>query len=93
MGWSGVKSIKGLREVEQTYERLAMFHNEMAVSVVRKFSGFSPREEGEKEEVERFIVCLARLDAWVVTVVRCLTARETCWVSGGSWTQTHRDGC
>lgn len=41
--------------------------------VVREFVGFNLRGDGKEGEAERSIVCLARVDSLLVTMMSCLT--------------------
>lgn len=61
----------------------------MAMWAVREYSGFNCRGDVVGGEVEWSIVGLAPVDVWLATVVRCLTERKTCGVSGRSCRLVH----
>lgn len=52
----------------------------MAVRVARKFFELNPKEDGEGGDVGGSILWPARVDAWVATVLSCLTDWKTCGV-------------
>lgn len=56
-------------------ETLALFRNETAKQVFKEFLGYDPKRE-DGSYVHGTIMSIARLDAWVATVVLCLVERE-----------------
>jgi len=71
-------------------EKYGLFRNESAKTVWAQFKNVKKgqssvtlvaqvvgEEEGEKETPESTILQLARLDAWVMTVLKCMVAEET----------------
>lgn len=47
------------------------FRNKFRIQVVDEFSWFSPKRWYGSVDVERMIVCIAVVDAWVALVFRC----------------------
>lgn len=76
------------REEQESDEPLELFRNDSAGQGARKFFGFGLRLDGDGVEVEGSIVWLARFDAWLVTVVRCLIERKQ---SGGQKQKLYAD--
>lgn len=69
-------------------EDLELSRNDMVIQVVEEFLEFNERSRYGAGEFEGWIVRLARVGAWVGTVVTCLTEQIT---SGGRRKKSYAD--
>lgn len=70
-------------ELHEEDEKFGFFRNQAAKKVLQAYLavlGSEKKNKTEDEDVERRIIELARLDAWIITVVICLTDSD---ITGG----------
>lgn len=64
-------------DAEDKYGYLELLQNKVQIVVEEDFLWFSVKRCNCSGEVEGSVVWLSRIDAWLGTVVRCLTERVT----------------